>query len=389
MSAIDKFLNFLVEKQTKHYKILFIMFMAILVFAAFGVPKVEMESDMAKSNPQDLPIYKIGDRVSEKFGGQDVILILITMDDKYDSKDLPKDIRDISVIRYMDQLSASIELESSVESATSFSTYMRNIPDYNQENVEGMLKAQPSLNAYFSDDFKSTFVMVKGDVGSGEKKVTDFTTLIQDKIDSFSKPPGTKIMITGNPPMQITLLNILFSDATRTLMIAFVMIFVLLILIERSLEKAVLVSFTLVAAITLTIGTMGWIGLQISIATAGLGAMILGLGVEYGVFVLTRYLEEKHIVKDRMKALKRSVPGVGSAILGSSLTTTAGFLALTLSVLPMLQKLGTSLALGIVYCLVASVFISPVLFLVYEDIRSIVINKWFKSLQKKLKEEEI
>jgi len=31
---------------------------------------------------------------------------------------------------------------------------------------------------------------------------------------------------------------------------------------------------------------MGWIGIKLSIATVGIGAMILGLGVEYGAFLL-------------------------------------------------------------------------------------------------------
>jgi hypothetical protein len=58
---------------------------------------------------------------------------------------------------------------------------------------------------------------------------------------------------------------------------------------------------------------------------------------------------------------------VGIGILGSATTTIVGFLALTLSVMPMLQHLGLSLALGIFYCLLAALFIEPVFIIKMEE----------------------
>jgi hypothetical protein len=128
-----------------------------------------------------------------------------------------------------------------------------------------------------------------------------------------------------------------------------------------------LVFVPLMLGLIWTIGTMGWVGLKLSIITVGLGAMILGLGVEYGIFMLTRYYEERETGKNQEEALKASVPGVGFAIFGSGVTTIIGFLALTLSVMPMLKHLGLSLAIGITYSLMAALVVAPLIILYEED----------------------
>lgn len=366
MKTIEKYLGKLADFQYKHYKLLLVIVTIITLFMIIGIPKLGMESDLSKMSPQELEINQLNDRVSEKFGGQDIILILLQISDNSDSKDLPNDIRDYSIIKYVTDLTESLEKENSIEGVTSIGNVFSQIPNYDQNVINNVLSQTPEVSMLFSKNYKTTFLMVRGDVGSSEKKVVEFTELIQNKIDTFSKPPGTKIMITGSPPMQTTVLNILFKDAQFTLLIAGILIFILLIFLEKSLLKAILISVPLFLGLIWTLGTMGWIGLEISIATAGLGAMILGLGVEYGVFMLTRYLEERH-KNGQKESLKIAVPGVGSAILGSGITTTLGFLALTASMMPMMQKLGLSLALGIFYCLFSAILISPVVFIGLEN----------------------
>ncbi|MBN2881308.1 MMPL family transporter [Candidatus Woesearchaeota archaeon] len=369
MSRIEKTLEKIARFQSRHYKFLSLVVLAITIFMIIGVPKVQMESDMSNMMPQEMDVYKLNDRVTDKFGGQDVVLILITLDESSNLKDGPKDIRDESIINYIAKLSRSITSESSIESVTSFTSVLENAVDVtnlDSNMINYLLKQSPELTQFFSDDYKSTFLMIKSDIGSSEEKVNAITDLIESKIESFSRPAGTKIMITGTPPMRVTIMNILFSDATFTLLLACLLIFVMLIILERSLAKTILIFTPLAIGLIWTLGTMGWIGLNISIATAGLGAMILGLGLEYGVFMFTRFSEEREKGKDEEESMATSVPSVGSAILGSGLTTTAGFLALTLSVLPMLQKLGLSLAIGIIFCLISAIFVAPVMILVIE-----------------------
>jgi uncharacterized protein len=383
MKPIENFLRKVAVFQHKHASVLFMLILVITAFMLVGFTRIEVQSDLSESNPKDIEIYKLNDKVTETFGGQDLILVLFTLDDKYDFKDMPKDIRDKSIIKYILELENSLRLESSVSSVASVGSYFQSAP-LTQEEVDNVFRESPAAGQFFSKNFESTFLMVRSDTGTGKKKVSEINNLINEKLNSFSQPPGTKIWITGTPPIQVTISELLIQDAVFTIILALILIFGLINLVERNIVKSIMIFLPLILGLIWTIGSLGWLNIKISMITAGLGAMILGLGVEYGVFMLTRYEEERKKGKNQLESLKVSVPGVGSAIIGSGMTTVIGFLSLTLSILPMLRDLGASLALGIGFTLIAAVFVAPVLFLNLEKIVENLDSKIIQFLKTKV-----
>jgi len=169
--------------------------------------------------------------------------------------------------------------------------------------------------------------------------------------------------------------------------VAAVIILILLILIKRSFTRGVLVFTPLVFGLTWTLGLMGWFNIPLSVATVGIGAMILGLGTEYGIFLVERYEEEREKGKNQKDALITALPSVGSGIIGSGTTTIVGFLALLLASMPMIQHLGETLALGIFCILFATIVISPALILLEERSIEKVEKLELKFLKKGLKHE--
>ena len=365
MNFLEKFLEKIAKLQVKYTAIIGIILLLFTVFMIFGIPQVQIQSDFEEGMPKELPIYQLNDRVTEKFGGQDTVLILLTIDETHNFKDLPKDIRAPEIIQYISNLQESLQTEPSINSAVSVATYFQGT-EINEQNINNILNTAPAANEFFSKNYKSTYIIVTSDIGSGEEKVNEINELIQDKINTFSKPPGTNIQITGNPPVRVTVSRLLISDAVFTILIACLLIFILLLILEKSLIKSTLIFIPLITGLIWTIGSLGWLGIKLSLITAGLGAIILGLGVEYGVFMLERYLEERNKKQSPAESIQKSLPGVGSAIMGSGLTTTAGFLALSASIMPMLQDLGQSLALGIAFTLLAAIIITPIIFLITE-----------------------
>lgn len=128
---------------------------------------------------------------------------------------------------------------------------------------------------------------------------------------------------------------------------------------------------------------MGLLGIAISISTGVIGAVIIGLGVEYGIFMVSRYYEERARYEPE-DSLKITVSNIGASTFGSAATTTAAFLALTLSVMPMVQHLGQTLALGITYCWLAANIVNPCFIIFEERIDSGKLSgglqKWLKGL---------
>ncbi|MGM5481601.1 MAG: MMPL family transporter [Nanobdellota archaeon] len=366
-------------------------FILLTLILGIGLTKIEFESDINNEMPQDMPIYKLNDLISNTYGGQDSVLILIELDQNTKTNLELEDIRDPDVIRFVTSLHNSLAKESLVNTIMSAGSAFSAVPDdyLTEETINNVLDQHPELEELFSDDLTATMMVVSADVGSDEKKLNELEEVIQRNVDTQQIPPGVNVTVTGNPSVLQTMMDFLKQDSVNTLLIAAGIIFILLIIIERSVTSSVLIFIPLSMGIIWTLGTLGWLGIKISVATAGLGAMLLGLGVEYGVFIRTRYMEERENGANQEESLVRAVPSVGSAMLGSGTTTIVGFLALTISIMPMLQHLGQSLGLGIFYCLVAAILLAPTVFVTQENITYAITHRKYHKYKNKKERHEV
>ncbi len=378
MKIINIFLKHLAKVQIKYRNIILISTLIITLILLAGIPNIKMQTDMMEEMPQDLSIFILNDKITDTYGGNDVIVIITQINNLKDDQNGIKDIRDPKTITFIQELETKLMRESNINSVISINTYLQGSELSNKEDIKNFLKIVPDASAFFSKDFTSNIMYVTADVGSSNDKINDLVETIEKNIDLTTKVPGTKNYITGGPIINATIGGLMVGDALLSISVALLVIFLLLIILKRSLIKSVIILIPLAIGLIWTMGILGYANIPITIATAGLGAMILGLGVEYSIFVLTRYLEERDKGLSQEDALRISIPAVGQATTGSGLTTLVGFLALTLSVIPMLQKLGLTLAIGIASVLIASLVISPTIFT--------VIEKWhIKSLSKKRK----
>ncbi len=372
--------------QKKNALAIFVLVLVITLFLGIGLTKFAIESDIEKEMPQDLPIFKINDEISDKFGGQDVVLVVVQLDKESDDKEAPIDIRDPRIIKFLMELENNLKQEDLIENVQSVGTIFNQFGEpQSLEQVRTILSQVPSSEMFFNKDYSITLLYISTDVGSSEDKVKELTEIVSEKIETSMKPVGIKTLITGTPPMMVTLLDLIVRDAAFTLAIAALLILVLLIIMEKSFTKAILVFFPLILGITWTLGTMGWLDIKLSIATAGIGTMILGLGVEYGIFLVTRY-KEKRENHNQADSLQIAVSGVGSSILGSGLTTVVGFLSLTFSVMPMLRDLGITLALGIGFSLFIAIFANPSIIILEENFERWITHRRHKKYSRKLEE---
>ncbi|NOR78784.1 MAG: MMPL family transporter, partial [Methanophagales archaeon] len=258
-----------------------------------------------------------------------------------------------------------LEAESSIEKVQSVATHFQHgVP----EDMAGVKKKLASLNnteRFFNDDFSIMLVYACPIAGLSEEKVKAVTDMIQKDVDTITKPAGVEYKITGMAPLINELIRLMRKDMVFTTIVAAIIIFMLLTLLERSLTKGFLVFLPLIFAIIWTFGTMGLLGIPISLSTVIVGAVIIGLGVEYGIFMVSRYYEERERHASA-ESLKIAITNIGSSTFGSAATTAAAFFALTLSAMPMIQDLGQTLALGIIYCWIAAVIVNPC-FIVFEE----------------------
>jgi len=369
MMNLEIILEKLAEFQGKHSMSIVIVAVIVTLLIGTGMSNIRMETDINKELPQDMPVIKLQDRVRDTFSGSDIVLVVAQLDYGATQKNAVRDIRDPRVMRMLLELEDQVKDESSVDQVQSIASVFgkMDIPK-TTEGVKSILAKIPDSQMAFNKDYSATLLYTYANIGSDNERIKELDATIQEDIDASSVPPGVKVRITGMPSIRSTLMDLLQKDAIFTISLAGLIILIMLILLNSPRARGVIVFTPLALGLIWTMGTMGLLDIPLSIATVGVGAMILGLGVEYSVFYVKRYEEEQNKGVNQVESLKTAMCEVGSAIIGSSTTTIVGFLALLLASMPMMHHLGFTLALGIFYCVIAALVVNPALMVVEERI---------------------
>jgi len=377
--GIESALTKLAAFQCRYYKHIILAAVILTLFFGYGATNLHFQGNIEKEMPQDLPVFVLQDKIASKFRGEEYVIIAVCLNEETGAKDIPYDVRDPRVIKSVIELHKRLESEPSIEKVQSVAPFFsRGVPD-DIEGVKRVLAAVPGAESFFNDDYSIMLVYASPIAGLSEDKVKETTELIRRDIEAITKPAGVEYKITGIAPLIIELLRLMREDMVFTTAVAAIIIFGLLVVLERSFAKGFLVFLPLIMALTWTFGLMGLLEIPVSISTVAIGAIILGLGVEYGIFMVSRYYEERNHGSTTRDALRIAVSNIGASTFGSAATTSAAFLALTLSVMPMVQHLGQTLAMGIIFCWLAAAVVNPC-FIVFEE--RVKARKLAKGLQK-------
>ncbi len=181
---------------------------------------------------------------------------------------------------------------------------------------------------------------------------------------------------TGQLVVNESVIDILLDSAVRSLIAAFVLTAVFLMLSYRYLEgKAVYGLINLVpvlATVGLLAGSMRLLGISLTPINAPILSVSIGLGVDYTVHFVHRFVDEYKAGTDIQRALDVTIRGTGGALTGSMLTTVTGLGVLWLAVIPLIQDFGALLGLGVFYAYLCSIVLVPSLVVVWDRYGSLV-----------------
>ncbi len=341
-------------------------------FAAIGLGNVRMETDIAKQFPSDMESLRLQERANEKFGEAENVFLLVKLDSDPRFSGTPRDIRDPSVMRMVTGLTERLRKESEITRAFSAGDIFAaaGVPD-TIEGVKSILQAVPGSESLFSRGFDATTIVMFANIGTAEEEVIRLEQAVRRAMLSVERPAGIEILVTGSASIRMDILSAFRSDSVTTMAYAGIIILALLLAVQRSKYRTFITFFPMTFSLIWTYGTLGWLDIPISFATAALGSIILGLGVEYGIFYVKRYEEGLKSGFKTAEALSNASAGIGSAIIGSGATTIIGFMALALVDFPMIQQLGVSLSLSIFYSLVAVLIVNPAFIMALEITRTL------------------
>ncbi len=160
-------------------------------------------------------------------------------------------------------------------------------------------------------------------------------------------------ILTGPNVVSAELRRIVWGDAFRASGIGIVLVFLLMWADFGSPSRSALALLPLVLGMVWMLGVMSFLGLRINFMNIFVITMVIGIGVDYSVHFLHRWVETD--------GNPEALAGISKAIAVAALTTIVGFGSLALSHYPGLRSVGFAAILGASATAIISITVLPVL----------------------------
>jgi hydrophobe/amphiphile efflux-3 (HAE3) family protein len=184
------------------------------------------------------------------------------------------------------------------------------------------------------------------------------------EIEWNEPPPGVSVSVTGMGEMFTNLIKEINIGKTRMTILAFVLIFGLLLLIYRNAVRAI----TPVIPIMMIVGWNGLVmyvlGIDYTPMTATLGSLTIGVASEYTILIMERFYEEKANGLSVIDSVQQATRHIGTAITVSGMTTVFGFAALLASSFNMISNFGLVTVITVGFSLMGAIIVMPAIIVI-------------------------
>ncbi|WP_199190030.1 RND family transporter [Mycobacterium sp. ENV421] len=217
-----------------------------------------------------------------------------------------------------------------------------------------------------SIDGKATYVLLRLAGNVGQIQANESVQAVRDIVDNDSPPTGLKVYVSGSAPMASDTLSIANSSLNNITIVTIILIFVMLLLVYRSLTNvavpmySVLFEILIAKGVVSTLGHWGIIPMS-SFAVNIVVSLTLGAGTDYGIFLLGRYHEARQLGESREEAYYTAYRGVAPIIIGSGLTIAGSCFCLTFARLDYFHTMGPAVAISMLFTIAAALTLAPAL----------------------------
>jgi predicted RND superfamily exporter protein len=239
------------------------------------------------------------------------------------------------------------------------------VPDDNLRRIYDYLDSSPVASQaaqYLAEDRRSARVVYTVSADATDREATNDGRAVADRF-------RYRAVATGSTVVFLEVSDLIFSSAVTSLLLALggTVVFLLATywLLEDLPSLALANLVPIVASVALVAGTMRLLDISFNAFTATILSLTIGLGIDYSVHVVHRFVDERKEA-DLMTALRRTVVGTGGALTGSMFTTAFGIGVLVLSVLSVLGQFGILTAVSIIYSFVMSLLVLPSALVVWD-----------------------
>lgn len=221
-----------------------------------------------------------------------------------------------------------------------------------------------------SADGKEVYLFIKP---SGTAADLDFARRFVDEAKAVAAElargyPGVTVDATGNFQSRIEEDTVMRRDLANAGLLSALLAVGIILLATRRVAALAVVGLPVVVGVLLTFAFAQLAIGHLNVVTGFLVAILIGLGIEYGVHLAMRYWEERRRLEVR-EALSAAVRGSFSGALTSAITNSAAFLVLLVAQFHAFQQFGLLAGMGVMLAVLAAYGLGPSLLSIAESIR--------------------
>ena len=330
------------DKVTKRYVIYVVAFVILLFPAIYGNNHTGVYYNLDESLPKNLPSVIANTKLKEDYNMNTTHMILV------DSSVAGSDVKKMSQeIEKVDGVKWVLGLDNLVGSG---------VPaDMLPESVTGMLK---------NDKYQLLMV------NSTYKVATDKVNKQIEQIDKIMDKYDKGAMLVGEGPLTKDLINITDTDFKRVSAVSIGIVFVIILLLFKSITIPVILVGVIEFAIFVNMGIPFYTGTKLPfVASIVIGTIQLGATVDYAILMTTRYQRERSRGAGKFDAITTAHKFSAQSIIVSALSFFAATIGVGLySNIDMISSLCILMARGALISMVVVVLILPSLFMVFDKI---------------------
>ena len=277
----------------KHHKVIVLISLLILIPAAIGKEKASVYYNLDESLPDNLPSIVANDKLKNEFNMVSTNIILVRDDlDRYKVKEMVKELNNV------DGVTMAAALESVLGSRIP-ENFLPNelLEQVKKGGYEGII------------------------VNSKYKSATNEVAVQLDEINEIVKKYDPEGLVGGEAPLTNDLVTIADSDFKKVSIFSIVAIFLIIMVIFKSISVPVILVLAIELAIFINLGIPYYTGTTIPfISSIVIGTIQLGATVDYAILLTSRFKEELSNTNDKKEAMIKALQSSSRSIITSALT---------------------------------------------------------------------
>ena len=391
---------------TNHYKKIITVSFFLFLLSIIGISKLSVENSFVNYFKKNTEIYKGMKLIDEELGGTTPLDVILTFKNDKNEIILEKDISQEDIFEedliFNDELFSEDMFSENLDKVWFTKEKLTAISDIHKylENRDEIGKVQSIISLIemanlinkkpleifelsvlyqeipenYKDSLIYPYLLIDKNMAKITARIRDSENInrhelikdIKSYLQEKKYPTVDKFRVNGLLVLYNNMLDSLFESQIKSLGLVIVLIFLMFIILFKSIKLSVIGIIPNIFASSFILGLIGFLSIPLDIMTITIAAITIGIAVDNTIHYLYRYKEFKKVNK-MLESIKLTNSSAGLAVLTTSITIALGFSILSLSSFIPTVLFGIFTSLAMIFAMIGVLIVLPSLLMIIKN----------------------